>query len=220
MQITSANIASQTPPAPAGASLQGSVLNPCINTLPSTSPFTIPEEYFLLHLSPKVRSKLLEIAKLRVHRPDLKDAQIAGYVGFKNQANLSVYYNMAEYQEAERIERKRRAKIVDETLTDNIEAMHEAWTQHVPGAMKTFFEAIESPKADLKTRMEAARTILKLDPRRTFTEQSVNDKANDTTVNLSVNVLNQALKSCKEEFAKQSPTEVNVTSKQLQEQIA
>lgn len=169
---------------------------------PASKPKSIPiypvDLLSLSEVSPKLRSRIEAISRLRVHRPDLKDGQIAQLIGI-TQPRLSVIYNLPAYKEAEKYERQKLVVKLDESMGDNIPVLQQVMNNAVPAALQTLLDAARPSNKDLRTRLEASREILDREPRRLFTKKSVTSEAFNS-VTLSETIIHSSVKDLKEEL--------------------
>ena len=146
-------------------------------------------------MSVKHKMRMEQVARYRV--AGLKDAAIASLVGL-TQAGLAVLVSSPEYKELENAIFTGQISDLDRALAGKVKAIQEEARVAVPAALRTLVEACNQ-RRDLKTALAAAKTIIEIDPDKTF---SPSEKAEDGVPKISPdflkNIVGEAEKVAKE----------------------
>lgn len=110
--------------------------------------------------------KIPQIARWRI--AGISDVKIQQLLGM-SPGGLARILATQEYQEYEAALMNGHLSAMDQALAGKVEAIHQEFKTCVPAALRCLVDTV-TQRRDLKAALEAAKTIFKLDPERTFAE--------------------------------------------------
>jgi hypothetical protein len=110
--------------------------------------------------------KIPQIARWRI--AGVTDTKIASLLGMST-GGLARILALPEYKEYETALLNGHISAMDKALAGKVQAIHHEFRQAVPAAVRCILDTV-TQRRDLKAALEAAKTIFKMDPDRTFTE--------------------------------------------------
>ncbi len=116
-------------------------------------------------MTPKVRIKLEQIARLRVVG-SIPDGRIAELLGLTS-SGLSRILALPEYKEAEECILTGALTKMDEAMAGKVEEIRNALRPGVPAAVRALLDAV-TQRRDVRASLVAAKEIIALDPDRSL----------------------------------------------------